>query len=326
MPLNELNWIPLTHLHIHTQTNWYNCKQFFANLVCNLSFRAHFNANLNLNFCYRKVNKTKLRELKKTGLREGVAGVGNAEWEARNQVNRAKEKKLAIPLNLSGAWAKPVYDTKCHKGHEKVGRTHKRNTPPAPDFPTPLGDGHANVKRNGGEHKMKAKKVGKGRLKTCGQQIKCIRNWKSQYTSGQRSWQWRIVQSNALTPLLTSVQGPADPLSHLPSPSYLPCTSSASVLRPGTAWDPSCIVLQIDFVARLQDRPRRRLAKRGQQFAKQHCAYTTTTKLFGIFSSCVASDLLAWPGLGWQQCGSNSTVFLLGRRNINCIPQCIMYN
>lgn len=101
-------------------------SSFFSDLVCNLSFRAHFNANLNLNFCYRKVNKTKLREQAK---KHSVERGRDAEWVEREQVNRAKEKKLAILLNSSGARAKPVYDTKCHKGHGKVGRKHKRNIP-----------------------------------------------------------------------------------------------------------------------------------------------------------------------------------------------------
>lgn len=87
--------------------------------------------------------------------------------------------------------------------------------------------------------------------------------------------------------------GPIVPHYHLP----LPCHSA------GTAWEPSCIVLQIDFVARLQDRQRqrrqRRLAKRGQQFAKQHCAYTTTTKLFGI---CAFFLLLVLPLIYWPVC------------------------
>lgn len=140
MPLNEQNWIPHTHSHTckHTETNWYNCKQFFfPDLVCNLSFRAHFNANLNLNFCYRKVNKTKLREQAKKHSVE--RGRGNAEWAERKQVNRAKEKKLAILLNSSGARAKPVYDTKCHKGHGKVGRKHKRNAPLPVSSPLAMG-------------------------------------------------------------------------------------------------------------------------------------------------------------------------------------------
>lgn len=99
--------------------------------------------------------------------------------------------------------------------------------------------------------------------------------------------------------------------------------SAASASRP--ALGPSCIVLQIDFVARLQDRQRQRqrqrkrrlLAKRGQQFAKQHCAYTTTTKLFGIFCfACVATDLLACPAHTQRAalatvCSSNATAFEL---------------
>lgn len=121
----------------HTQTHRDKLIQlqavFFSDLVCNLSFRAHFNANLNLNFCYRKVNKTKLREQAKKHSVE--RGRGNAEWVEREQVNRAKEKKLAILLNSSGARAKPVYDTKCHKGHGKVGRKHKRNAPASPLSP-----------------------------------------------------------------------------------------------------------------------------------------------------------------------------------------------
>lgn len=173
---------------------------------------------------------------------------------------------------------------------------------------------------------MEAKNVAKGSVKSCGQQIKCIRNWKSQYTSGQRSWQWRIVQSNALTPLLTSVQCPV----HC---SPLPLAQSAASAS-WTALGPSCIVLQIDFVARLQDRQRQRqrererrlLAKRGQQFAKQHCAYMPTTKLFGIFCLC-CHWFIGLPSAHTASSSGNSLQFEFDCiRIINYIPQSEMYN
>lgn len=126
--MNKIGYRTHTRTHANTPRQIDTiASSFFSDLVCNLSFRAHFNANLNLNFCYRKVNKTKLREQAKKHSVE--RGRGKAEWVEREQVNRAKEKKLAILLNSSGARAKPVYDTKCHKGHGKVGRKHKRNIP-----------------------------------------------------------------------------------------------------------------------------------------------------------------------------------------------------
>lgn len=71
------------HTLTHTQTHRDKLIQlqavFFSDLVCNLSFRAHFNANLNLNFCYRKVNKTKLREQAKKHSVERGRGSGQRE-------------------------------------------------------------------------------------------------------------------------------------------------------------------------------------------------------------------------------------------------------
>lgn len=108
------------------------------------------------------------------------------------------------------------------------------------------------------------------------------------------------------------------PLSHSSPLSLAQSAASA----PWPALGPSCIVLQIDFVARLQDRQRQRqrqrrlLAKRGQQFAKQHCAYMPTTKLFGIFCLCchwfigLPSAHTAKAALA-TVCSSNSTAFEL---------------
>lgn len=146
MPLNEQNWIPHTHSHTrkHTETNWYNCKQFFfPNLVCNLSFRAHFNANLNLNFCYRKVNKTKLREQAKKHRVERGRGSGQRESKLIERRRKSwqfcwirvePEQNQFMTQNATKATGKWAANTK--------------EMPPPPL--SPLGNGHANVKRNGG--------------------------------------------------------------------------------------------------------------------------------------------------------------------------------
>lgn len=61
--MNKIGYRTHTRTHANTPRQIDTiASSFFSDLVCNLSFRAHFNANLNLNFCYRKVNKTKLRE------------------------------------------------------------------------------------------------------------------------------------------------------------------------------------------------------------------------------------------------------------------------
>lgn len=140
---------------------------------------------------------------------------------------------------------------------------------------------------------MEAKNVAKGSVKSCGQQIKCIRNWKSQYTSGQRSWQWRIVQSNALTPLLTSVQCPVH---------CAPFSPSRSLLRPppGMPWDPvalSCkLILWPDCrIDNDNENENEDYLPNGVNSLLNNIALTCQQQNYLAFFACVATDLLACP-------------------------------
>lgn len=159
---------------------------------------------------------------------------------------------------------------------------------------------------------MEAKNVAKGSVKSCGQQIKCIRNWKSQYTSGQRSWQWRIVQSNALTPLLTSVQCP------------VPLSPSRSLLRPppGQPWDPvalSCkLILWPDCrIDNDNGNENEDYLPNGVNSLLNNIALTRQQQNYlAFFLACVATDLLACPAHTQRAalatvCSSNPTAFEL---------------
>lgn len=163
---------------------------------------------------------------------------------------------------------------------------------------------------------MEAKNVAKGSVKSCGQQIKCIRNWKSQYTSGQRSWQWRIVQSNALTPLLTSVQCPV----HCP-----PFSPSRSLLRPppGLPWDPvalSCkLILWPD--CRIDN------DNDTENENEDYLPNGVNSLLNNIALTCQQQKYLGAPSAHTASSSGNSLQFECDCiRIINYIPQSEMYN